>query len=139
MTSLIGYKLTNANHVLKLLQFMPLDYNLVKRVITYFNNLHYDKDTGILHSLPAARVHELRGAYILQAITEAESIILLTIAASIAESNSFLDIILGNYLDTKENRKKGQKTFKDLHEYLMYIMNNENQLISLQAKVYHKR
>ncbi len=139
MTSLIGYKLTNANHVLKLLQFMPLDYNLVKRVITSFNNLHYDKDTGILHSLPAAGVHELRGAYILQAITEAESIILLTIAASIAESNSFLDIILGNYLDTKENRKKGQKTFKDLHEYLMYIMNNENQLISLQAKVYHKR
>ncbi len=60
VTKLIGYKLSNANHVLKLLQFMPVDYNLVKRVITSFNNLHYDKDTGILHSLTAARIHELR-------------------------------------------------------------------------------
>ncbi len=69
MTSLIGYKLANSNHVLKLLQFMPLDYDRVKRVITSFNNLHYEKDTGILNSLPAARVHELHGAYILQVMT----------------------------------------------------------------------
>ncbi len=58
--------------------------------------------------------------------------------ASIAETNSVLDIILGDYLDTKEKRKKGQKTFKHLHEYLMYMLNNKNQLISLQAKVYRK-
>ncbi len=78
LTSFIGYKLANANHVMKLLQIMPLDYNLVKRIITSFNNLHYDKDTGILHSLPAVCIHELPGAYILQAMTEIESIVLLT-------------------------------------------------------------
>jgi len=92
VTSLIGFKLSNANHVIKLLQFMPLDYNLVKRVITSFNNLHYDKQTGILHSLTAARVHELRGAYILQSITESQSIVLITLAASIAATNSVLDM-----------------------------------------------
>jgi hypothetical protein len=58
---------------------MPVDYNLVKRVITSFNNLHYDKETGILHSLPAARIHEFRGAFILKVITESESILLLTL------------------------------------------------------------
>ena len=114
---------------------MPVDYNLVKRVITSFNNLHYDKDTGILHSLTAARIHELRGAYILKAITASESIVLLTLAASIAETNSVLDIVLGNYIETKETRRKGQKTFKHLHEYLMYVLKNENQLHLLQAKV----
>ena len=114
---------------------MPVDYNLVKRVITSFNNLHYDKDTGILHSLTAARIHELRGAYILKFLTESESIVLITLAASIADTNSILDILLDDYLETKETRRKGQKTFKHLHEYLMYVLKNEQQLDLLKAKV----
>ena len=114
---------------------MPVDYNLVKRVITSFNNLHYDKDTGILHSLTAARIHELRGAYILKPLTESESIVLVTLAASIADTNSILDILLGDYLKTKETRRKGQKTFKHLHEYVIYVLKNEQQLHLLQAKV----
>ena len=114
---------------------MPVDYNLVKRVITSFNNLHYDKDTGILHSLTAARIHELRGAYILKSLTESESIVLITLAASIADTNSILDILLDDYLETKETRRKGQKTFKHLHEYLMYVLKNKQQLDLLKAKV----
>jgi len=115
---------------------MPVDYNLVNRVMTSFNNLHYDKETGILHSLTSARIHELRGAYTLHALTESESIVLITLAASIADTNSILDILLGDYLETKEKRRKGQKTFKHLHEYLMYVLKNEQQLHLLQAKVY---
>ncbi len=80
-------------------------------------------------------VHEFRGAFILKFITESESILLLTIAASITETNSALDIILGDYLDIKETRKKGQKTFKHLLKYLTYVLNNENSLSLLQAKV----
>ena len=76
---LIGYKLTNANHVLKLLEFMPTDYNLFQRVITSFNNLYYDKETGILHSISASRVHELRGLPKLIAISIKDSICLLTL------------------------------------------------------------
>ncbi len=111
---------------------MPVDYNLVKRVITSFNNLHYDKDTGILHSLTAARIHELRDAYILKPLTESESTVLITLAASIADTNSILDILLGDYLEIKET---GQKTFKHLQEYLMYVFKNKQKLDLLQAKV----
>ena len=85
--------------------------------------------------MTAARIHELCGAYILKAITASESIVLLTLAASIAETNSVLDIVLGNCIETKETRRKGQKTFKHLHDYLMYVLKNENQLHLLQAKV----
>ncbi len=51
VTSIIGYRLFNIHHVLRLLEFMPVGFNLVKRVITSLNNLHCDIDTGILHSL----------------------------------------------------------------------------------------
>ena len=135
VTSIIGYRLSNAHHVLRLLEFMPVDFNLVKRVITSFNNLHYDIDTGILHSLAASRIHELRGSYKLQSINEKDSIVLITLAASIANTNSVLDVILSDYIDIKESRKKGQRTFKHLFEYIMYVLNNENQSSLLEAKV----
>ena len=135
ISTLIGYKLTNATHILKLLEFMPVDYNLIKRVITSFNNLHYDKDTGILHSLPASRVHELRGRQKLIALSEMESIALVTLAASISETNSVLDILLEDYILTKETRKKGQKTYKHLYDYLTYIFSSETRTNQLQNKV----
>ena len=91
---------------------MPVDYNLIKRVITSFNNLHYDKDTGILHSLPASRVHELRGCTQLISLSESESIALVTLAASLSEPLTVIDILLNDYLYTKETRKKGQKNIQ---------------------------
>ncbi len=127
--------MTNASHILRLLDFMPVDYNIIKRVITSFNNLHYDKETGILHSIPSARVHELRGPTKLIGFTENESIALVTLSASIAASFSVLDILLSDYLDIKENRKKGQKTYKQFYDYLMYIINDESKKQKLQRKV----
>ena len=135
VTQLIGFRLSNASHILKLLEFMPVDYNLIKRVVTSFNNLHYDKDTNILHSIPASRVHELRGRQKLIAFSEIESIALTTLAASIAEQDSVLEVILCEYIIVQENRKKGQRTFKNFHEYLMFILFSENKLIQLQSKV----
>ena len=136
VTSIIEYRLSNAHHVLRLLQFMPVDVNLVKRVITSFNNLHYDIDAGILHSLAASRIHELRGSYKLQFINEKDSIVLITLVASVAKTNLVLDVILSDYLDIKETRKKGQRTFKHLFEYLMHVLTNENQTAPLlKAKV----
>ena len=135
VTSIIGYRLSNAHHVLRLLEFMPVDFNLVKRVITSFNNLHYDIETGILHSLAASRIHELRGSYKLQSLNEKDSVVLITLAASIANTNSVLDVILSEYLDIKETRKKGQRNYKHLFEYLMYVLTNENQKSLLEAKV----
>ena len=132
---MLGFKFTNANHVLKLLQFMPVDYNLIKRVITSFNNLHFDKETGIMYSLPASRVHELRGRSKLIVIDDLDSIALVTLAASIAEPNSVLDIVLGDYLVVKETRRKGQKTYKHFYEYLIEIVSNGAKLFHLQNKV----
>ena len=67
--------------VLKLLEFLPVDYNLIKRIITSYNNLHFDKETGIMHSLPSARVHELRGHTKLVVLNNDESTSLVTLAA----------------------------------------------------------
>ena len=135
ITGLIGYRLTNCSHILRLLKFMPVDYNLIKRVVTSFNNLHYDKDTGILHSLPASRVHELRGPSKLIALCENDSIALVTLAASIAEESSVLDILLTDYLIIKETRKKGQKTYKHFHDYLDYVLTNDTKIKELDNKV----
>ena len=132
---MIGYQLVNASHVLQLLQFMPVDYNLIKRVITSFNNLHYDKDTGILHSLPASRVHELRGRSNLIGLSESDSIALLTLAASIANEFSVLQMLLDDYIEVKETRKKGQRTYKHFHEYLVSVLTNETKTNALQTKV----
>ncbi len=112
ITSLIGYKLANATSMLKLLKFMPVDYNMIKRVMTSFNNLYFDKEVGILYSLPASRLHELRGPTKIIAYTETESIALVTLAASIAESNSVLDILLSDYIVAQETRKKRPKNLQ---------------------------
>ena len=71
--------------------------------------MHYDKDTGILHSLPASRVHEFRGRQILISLSEMDSIALVTLAASIADTNSVLGILLEDYILTRETRKKAKK------------------------------
>ena len=115
---------------------MPVDYNLIKRVITSFNNLHYDKDTGILHSLPASRVHELRGRTKLIGLCENESIALVTLAASLTEPLSVLDVLMGDYLYAKESRKKGQKTYKHFYEFLTSIFCSDKNKEVLQKKVY---
>ena len=68
-------------------------------------------------------------------LSEMESIALVTLAASISETNSVLDILLEDYILTKETRKKGQKTFKHLYDYLTYILSSETRTNQLQAKV----
>ena len=122
--------------VLKLLEFLPVDYNLIKRVITSFNNLHFDKETGIMHSLPSARVHELRGHTKLIGLSNEESTSLVTLAASISEENSLLDILLIDYLTVKETRKKGQRTFKHLHHYISTVLHEQIELIRIDELVY---
>ena len=76
--------------------------------------------------LPVSRIHELRGSYKLQSLNEKDSVVLITLAASIANTNSVLDVILSEYLDIKETRKKGQRNYKHLFEYLTYVLTNEN-------------
>ena len=61
----------NTKRVLGMLKFIPQNYNLLKRVFTSFNNLHYDANDedeidendnfGVLYSLAGSKIHELRG------------------------------------------------------------------------------
>ncbi len=118
---------------------MPVDYNLIKRIITSFNNLHYDKDTGILHSLPASRVHELRGCHKLIYMNECDSINLVTLAASISETNSVLDILLNDFIDAQETRRKGQKNFKHFYEYFTLVLSDATKRAFLDAKVFNSQ
>ena len=124
------------SRVLKLLEFWPVDYNLIKRIITSYNNLHFDKETGIMHSLPSARVHELRGHTKLVVLSNDESTSLVTLAASISEENSLLDFLLVDYLTVKEKRKKGQRTFKHLHHYMSTVLHEDIQLVRIDKLVY---
>jgi len=124
------------SRVLKLLQFLPVDYNLIKRIITSFNNLHFDKDTGIMHSLPSARVHELRGHRQLIGLSDEESTSLVTLAASISKENSLLDFLLVDFLNVIENRKKGQRTFKHLLHYISTVLHENLQLLRIDQTVF---
>ena len=105
-----------------------MDYNLIKRVITSFNNLHCDVDTGVMHSIPSARVHELRGRVKHLLLSDDESSDLVTAAASISAENSLLDILLVQFIDYQETRKKGQKTYKSLHKYICTVLHDKNEL-----------
>ena len=88
-----------------------------------------------MHSLPSARVHELRGQTKLRLLEESESIALVTLAASISAEESLLDILLVKFIDYCETRKKGQKTYKSLHHYFCTILNDEIQFRTIDQLV----
>ena len=128
--------MVHISKVLNLLKCIPQNYNLVKRVYTAFNTLHYDinednHETGTLFSLTGARVHELRGNKKVVSIGEKESCSLINLAASICNCNCLLDILNLQYFQTVETRKKGSKTFKNLASYIKWILFDEAQQIKL--------
>ena len=45
VTSMIGFNLLHISKVLRLLQLLPDNYNLVKRIYSSFRNLHYEMPT----------------------------------------------------------------------------------------------
>ena len=141
VTNIIGFNINHISRVLRLLQFIPENYNIVKRVYTSFQNLHYDlpienESEGILYSLPGARVHELRGKFILLPLEKRKSTMLITLACSISEENSVLDILNLQYCETMERRKKKQKTFSNVEDYLNWSLKEPQQLYKLNEKVF---
>jgi hypothetical protein len=80
-------------------------------------------------------VHELRGRYYPITLQLHESIELVTLAASIAEENSVLQLLIDDYVVAKETRKKGQKNYKHFYEFLMSVLMSETKTSQLQLKV----
>ena len=138
----MGFNLKHISKVLNLLKFIPQNYNLVKRVYTAFNTLHYDANedhndslqTGILYSLTGNRVHELRGNLKLVSISEKESYSLINLAASICEPKCLLDVLNLQFFNTMENRRKGDKVFKNIASYIRWILLDPAQKNKLQQK-----
>ena len=109
--------MNSIKRVLMLLKHIPTNYNLVKRVYTSFNNLHFDafnpeqieqeNKQGILYSLAGSCVHELRERKLLVSLTDEESVSLIILAASISDENSLLNVLLSDCCTYGETRKKG--------------------------------
>ena len=141
--------MNSIKRVLMLLKHIPTNYNLVKRVYTSFNNLHFDafnpeqieqeNKQGILYSLAGSRVHELRGRKLIVSLTDEESVSLITLAASISDENSLLDVLLSDYCTYGETRKKGSKLYKNLILYIKNVLLNEQTLRHFQSKCARRR
>ena len=123
--------------------FLPENYNIIQRIFTSFKNLHYDppneinsaNNVGVMYTIPASRIHELRGNQSLIGLNGKGAITLIRLSSSIASSNSALDVIRDNFIITQEQRRKKSKTFPNLLAYLKWSMVDENSMINLQRQV----
>ena len=127
----------NTKRVLGMLKFIPQNYNLLKRVFTSFNNLHYDANDedeidendnfGVLYSLAGSKIHELRGKKKIVSLPENDSLSLIKLAGSISEENSILDVLMNDYITHQENRTKGSKKINTLSEYFRRLLLDEKE------------
>ena len=64
ITQTVGYNFQRLVKIINTLSCMPSNYNLVKKILSSFTNIHVDRDSEkyIIYSIPNCRVHELRGA-----------------------------------------------------------------------------
>jgi len=60
VTQSIGYNFTKMLSVIKLFSFIPTDVNVIKKVLSSFQNLYVDK-SNIIYCLPNLRVNALKG------------------------------------------------------------------------------
>ena len=140
--------MNSIRRILVLLKHIPTNYNLVKRVFTSFNNLHFDAfdaeqieqegNYGVMYSLAGSRVHEMRGQKLIVSLTEEESISLITLAASISDSNCLLDVLLSDYCSYGENRKKRSKLYKIFSHYIKTQLIDSQSLKQFQLKCTRK-
>ena len=61
-------------------------------------------------------MHELRGKFILLPLEKKRSTMLITLACSISEENSILDILNLQYCETGKKKEKTKKTFSNVEE-----------------------
>ena len=89
ITQSIGYNFTTLKNFITTVSCIPSDYNIVKKIINSFNNLHIEED-NVMYSLPNCRVHELRGIDSFCSLDDVMSHNLMTSLACIARDHSVL-------------------------------------------------
>jgi hypothetical protein len=92
ITQIIGYKFDRLTKIIETLHCMPTNYNLVKKIISSFTNIHVSIDRGkyVIYSIPNCRVHELRGKELVIYCSEVQCHDVATALAALARDNSIL-------------------------------------------------
>ena len=93
ITQQIGYSFKALKKFIKTMSCIPSDYNIVKKILTSFNNLHVEND-NVMYSLPNCRVHELRGNGYVCVLDEETSSELIEALAAISRDHCVLGIYL---------------------------------------------
>jgi len=70
---------------------MPSNYNIVKKILSSFNNLYVDEHY-VMYSIPNSRVHELRGRQETIYLNASQSDEVMRALASLARTDSVLGI-----------------------------------------------
>ena len=91
ITQQLGYNFLALKKFIKTMSCIPSDYNVVKKILTSFNNLHIERD-NIMYSLPNWHVHELRGNECVCLLDEGTSGDLIKALAAIARDHSVLGL-----------------------------------------------
>ena len=129
MTQIIGLDFNHLSTVLIKMKYLPVDFNIVKKILSNFSNLHVDSD-NVIYSLPIARVFELRGFSIIRSLNKDEGISLLEICGEIADEESTLGILFTNYQDylVAPKRKHNGAFINTFTKYIPYVLNNNQRL-----------
>jgi hypothetical protein len=96
ITQIVGYKFDRLAKIIEILRCMPTNYNLVKKIVSSFTNIHVDRENGkyVIYSLPNCRVHELRGPEFVITCTTEQCHNVATALAALARNNSVLGELL---------------------------------------------
>jgi hypothetical protein len=92
VTQSIGYNFTKMLSVMKLFSFIPTDVNLIKKVLSSFQNLYVDK-ANTIYCLPNLRVNALKGRIRAQPLSVKDQSELSKALGNIASDGS----VLGKY------------------------------------------
>ena len=98
ITQTVGYNFQRLLKIINTLSCMPTNYNLVKKILSSFTNVHVDIDNGqyVIYSIPNCRVHELRGGSVVIYCDDKQRTDVASALASLARDDSVLGIIMYN-------------------------------------------
>ena len=94
ITQTVGYNFQRLLKIISTLSCMPTNYNLVKKILSSFTNVHVDIDDGkyVIYSIPNCRVHELRGDAVNIYCDDEQRTEVASALASLARDDSVLGI-----------------------------------------------
>ena len=102
ISQIVGYNFKRLVKIINTMNCMPSNYNLVKKILSSFNNIHVDRENGkyVIYSIPNCRVHELRGTDLTIYCDVEQCHNVATALAALAREGSVLGIITSNHYFT---------------------------------------